>query len=230
VARQSEQEARSVARRLGLRSEDCVFAQQTTRAIDAGVFHNDVIATSNSGVLLYHELAFENSETLIELTKQKFENKTGEKLLSYEVSQSEFPIEEAVKTYLFNSQLLSIDSSGNDMEFVCPANCFESQAARGLIQRWIDDASNPIQRVSYLPLGQSMKNGGGPACLRLRVMLNQMQIQSLGDGFKLTENRLFQLRGAVNQWYSSSIDMSDLARIEFADHAGMAALKLSQLC
>lgn len=226
VARQSEQAVRSIARRLGLRDEDCIFAQQTAQAIDAGVFHNDVIAMSNGEVLIYHEHAFENSQSVIEATLQKFERKTGEALFCRQVCESELPIAEAVRTYLFNSQLLSVGRDEDEMDIVCPSNCGDSVASE-LIRAWIDEVDNPIRRVRYLPLGQSMKNGGGPACLRLRVTLNQTQLHGMDDRFKITDERLTKLRAEVNKWYPSSVELSDLARLDFATHVVKAVATLA---
>ena len=229
VARQSEHAARAVARCLGLGDDDCVFVEQTAQAIDAGVFHNDVIAMSNDGILFYHELAFEKSESTIESLKQKFERKTGLNLFCRKVSQSELPIAEAVRSYLFNSQLISVGNNGRDMELICPSHCSDSNAARELISGWLEEADNPIRRVRYLPLSQSMKNGGGPACLRLRVMMSPTQLKGVDDRFQVTEERLLQLRREVNQWYPSSIELSDLARLDFAEHVALAAKTIASL-
>ena len=228
VARQSEQAARSVARCLGLRDDDCVFLEQTSQAIDAGVFHNDVIAMSNDGVMIYHELAFENSESTIECIKRKFEQKTGANLFCRSISESELPIADAVKSYLFNSQLISVGNDG-DMELICPANCCDSSAVSDLIRSWIEETGNPIRRARYLPLGQSMKNGGGPACLRLRVMLNQTQLEGIDDRFMVTDDRLIKLRKEVSKWYPGSVELSDLARLDFAEHVTLAAQKIASL-
>ncbi|MCY2983790.1 MAG: N-succinylarginine dihydrolase [Planctomycetota bacterium] len=230
-SRQSEQAARSVARRMSLRDDDCVFVQQTAQAIDAGVFHNDVIAMSNGGVMIYHELAFENSDSTIECINQKFERKTGANLFCRSVNDSELPIAEAVRSYLFNSQLISVENenAGGDMELICPTNCCDSSAVSNLLRGWIEEAGNPIRGVRYMPLGQSMKNGGGPACLRLRVMLSPTQLKEVDDRFMVTEERLIKLRTEVNNWYPGSIELSDLARLDFAEHVVMAAKTIASL-
>jgi succinylarginine dihydrolase len=229
VARQSEQAARSVARRLGLRDDDCVFVQQTSQAIDAGVFHNDVIAMSNDAVFIYHELAFENSDSTIECIKQKFQRKTGVSLFCRRVSESELTLAEAVQSYLFNSQLLSAGKEGGDMELICPSNCRDSKAAGDLIRGWIEEDGCPIRYVRYLPLGQSMKNGGGPACLRLRVMLSPTQQMGIDDQFMITNDKLIKLRREVNKWYPVAIELSDLARLDFAEHVTLATKTITSL-
>ena len=217
MSRQSELAARQVARLLQLRDEDCVFVQQTTRAIDAGVFHNDVIAMSHGNVMICHEHAFENSEHVIDNIQRKFIAKTDEPFLGLCISESELPLEEAVGTYLFNSQLLTVDSQ--EMEMISPSQCLESRMVSGLIQRWEQANNNPIRRVRYVSLDQSMKNGGGPACLRLRAMLTADQVSTMGDRFRVTESRLSKLRSHVEQWYPTHLKLNDLARLDFAEHA-----------
>jgi len=212
---------------LKLRYEDCVFVQQTARAIDAGVFHNDVNAMSNGNRMIYHEHAFENSEQCIETIRQRFHTKTGEGFAGICVSESELPLEEAVRTYLFNSQLLSGDSGA--MELISPSECLESPAVSALIQRWVQDENNPIREVRYLSLDQSMKNGGGPACLRLRAMLTVEQLSLLGDRFKVTEKRLARLRSEVMQRYPATLSLNDLARLDFAENAIATAKVMAAL-
>ena len=221
MPRQSELAARRVARLLQLRDEDCVFVQQTTRAIDAGVFHNDVIAMSNSNVMIYHEHAFENSKQIVETIQRKFIAKMGEPFLGLCISERELPLEEAVGTYLFNSQLLTVDSQ--EMEMISPSQCLESPLVSGLIPRWEQDDNNPIRRVRYVSLDQSMKNGGGPACLRLRAMLTADQVSTMGDRFRVTESRLSKLRSHVEKWYPSRLVLNDFARLDFAEHAKHSA-------
>lgn len=227
ISRQSELAARRVAGLLQLRDEDCVFVQQSARAIDAGVFHNDVIAMSNGNMMIYHEHAFENSDHVVETIQQRFNAKTGEAFAGIRVSESELSLEESVRTYLFNSQLLSVDSGA--MEMISPSHCSESPAVVALIQRWLQDENNPIQRVRYLSLDQSMKNGGGPACLRLRAMLTVDQLSLLGDRFRVTETRMARLRSEVIRRYPASLSLSDLARLDFALQAIAAAKVLAAL-
>lgn len=217
IPRQSELAAQRVTCLLQLRDEDCVFVQQTARAIDAGVFHNDVIAMSNGNMLIYHEHAFDNSDFVIDTIRQKFIAKTGQPFIGHCISESDVPLEEAVRTYLFNSQLLTVGSQA--MELISPSQCLESPLVAGLIQRWEQDNNNPIRRVRYMPLDQSMKNGGGPACLRLRAMLTADQISILGDQFRVTESKLSKLRSHVEQRYPNRLDLNDLARLDFAEHA-----------
>lgn len=226
-SRQSELAARCVAGCLRLPVEDCVFVQQKPRAIDAGVFHNDVIAMSNGNMMVYHEHAFENSEQVIGMIREKFAAKASEPFISIRVSEKELPLEEAVRTYLFNSQLPSIDVQ--DMALISPLQCVHSPAASELIDRWVQDKSNPIRKVHYLSLDQSMKNGGGPACLRLRAMLDRQQISKMAIRNRVTDRRIEQLRSIVGMSYSAALPSSDLARLDFAEQAIESVKKIAAL-
>ncbi len=219
LSRQTEFAAQRVAGCLQLRKEDCFFVEQTALAIDAGVFHNDVIAMSHGGLMIYHEHAFEGSEEAVESIRDRFKTKTGETLLALCVLESELTLHEAVRTYLFNSQLVSQDSQNQKFELICPSQCRDSKPVGALLDRWIMDPSNPIQSVRFLSLDQSMRNGGGPACLRLRVTLSHEQVALLGDAFRANDTRIDQLRSIVRREYPESLSLSDLASLEFAKHA-----------
>ena len=230
LARQTEQAARRVAGCLRLRAEDCVFVEQSAQAIDAGVFHNDVIAMSNGNMMIYHQQAFENGASVVDEICRKFTSRTNTLPNCVCVSEKEVPLDEAVRTYVFNSQLLSIGPHDTeDMELISPSQCLDSPAVSGLIQRWVSDDYNPIRRVRYLSLDQSMRNGGGPACLRLRAMLNREQLSNLGIRFKANENRISRLRSEVTRCYPDSIALSDLARLDFAEHALSTAKRIAAL-
>jgi len=221
MSRQTELASRRVANCLHLRNEDCVFVQQTQLAIDAGVFHNDVIAMSHRNLMIYHEHAFAGSESTVEMIREKFIAKTGLPLIALGVSESELALQEAVRTYLFNSQLVSLDSQNQKqgMELICPSQCEASKTVQALIKRWIHDDANPIQSVRFLPLNQSMRNGGGPACLRLRATLSPEQVKSLSTTFRTNDSRIARLNAIVKHEYPASLHYSDLARLDFAEHA-----------
>jgi len=221
MSRQTELASRRVANCLHLRNEDCIFVEQTAIAINAGVFHNDVIAMSNRNLMIYHEHAFAGSENAVELIRAKFLAKTGQSLIAFCVSESELALQEAVRTYLFNSQLVSLDSQNQNhgMKLICPSQCEASKPVQALLEEWIHDDANPIQRIRFLPLDQSMRNGGGPACLRLRATLSPDQVKSLGAAFRASDSRITKLNAIVKQEYPASLHYSDLARLDFAEHA-----------
>ena len=167
-ARQTLEASAAIARRHRLDPARTVFAQQNPEAIDRGVFHNDVVAVGHRTLLFHHEHAFTDSHRVVDQLRAAIAETCDADLMTIQVSDDEITLEEAVRTYLFNSQLLSPTRGG--MVLIAPQECRESDDAAALIDRLIRSDS-PITAVHYFDLRQSMRNGGGPACLRLRVTL-----------------------------------------------------------
>lgn len=203
-ARQTLEASRAIARLHGLSDRHAVFAQQNPAAIDAGVFHNDVIAVGNGNCLFYHELAFlEEDRVLAELNDRL----TGAALEAVRVSANEVPIEDAVASYLFNSQLLN---TPDGMLLAVPGECREVSS----VSRYLDQlvkGDGPITSVEVFDVKQSMRNGGGPACLRLRVVLNDEELHAINRGVILTDALYDRLVAWVNAHYRSELDQQDLA-------------------
>jgi len=197
-----------------------MFLEQTQLAIDAGVFHNDVIATSHRNLLVCHEDAFVDQQRCLTRIRDAFVRCTGQTLHVIEVSRSELPLDEAVRTYLFNSQI----ATGLDhrMHLICPSQCSDSTAARSLIDAWIADPSNPIHDVRYVPLSESMANGGGPACLRLRWTLPESVLNSRMSVWRWTPDRGEEIRSWVERYYVERLSYADFQRLEFAEQATAA--------
>jgi succinylarginine dihydrolase len=217
IGRQSRLASNLIAQTMRLPPESVYLAQQTSRAIQSGVFHNDVIATSHGSLLLLHEFAFENQSDLIHDWQSAFRQITGLSLSVVVVSDNQLPLAEAVRTYLFNSQL--IDLGDGAMELICPEECRTSVHVQALIPSWIADPNNPIQAVSYLSLQQSMSNGGGPACLRLRVPMLEEQLTQLPTTLRLTTRNVDALKQCIETWYPETLTIQDLARSDFAEYA-----------
>jgi len=208
-ARQSREACRAIPRLHQIPAKKCVFARQSRKAINAGVFHNDVASVGNRNLFLYHEKTFENPETAIAELKTKFAAECNGELLAVSVPDSRISLEEAVATYLFNSQLLSLPDGG--MLLLAPEECRNSEAVTSLIQEWIDDAGNPISEVEYIDVRESMQNGGGPACLRLRVPLRKQEIESLHGRILLTSDLTSDLENWIRKHYRETLSPSDLA-------------------
>ena len=161
-ARQTREAGEAIARLHRIPAGQTVFAQQTPEAIDAGVFHNDVIATGNEWLHVYHEQAFVDRGRTIASLEGQFREVTGRELFSAVVSRDELSLDEAVGCYLFNSQLITLPSGA--MALIAPSECEDLRAARRVVERMIADPANPLAEARYLDLRQSMRNGGGPAC------------------------------------------------------------------
>jgi succinylarginine dihydrolase len=183
----------------------CVFAQQNADAIDAGVFHNDVIAVGNGNFLLCHELAFEDRDgTLAALA-----NTVGPALSVAEIKASEVTLDDAVKSYLFNSQLLTLPDGS--MALVSPVECEENPRVRAAIERVIADRANPLARAIFMDVRESMRNGGGPACLRLRVPLAESDLSRMNQRVLATPATIATLRAWVERHYRETLVPGDLA-------------------
>jgi succinylarginine dihydrolase len=205
-ARQSRAASEAIARLHQLNPTRTLFLQQSPAAIDAGVFHNDVICVGNQNVLLFHETAFALGDP--ERIAETFFHVTGESLQLLRVSEAELPLAGAVDTYLFNSQLITLPNQR--MTLVAPVECETNPAARAVIDRLVA-ARNPIDSAIYVDVRQSMHNGGGPACLRLRVVLTETQRAAVNGRIFLQDELYNDLKSWINCHYRDALHGADLA-------------------
>jgi succinylarginine dihydrolase len=206
-ARQTMEACQAIARRHGLHPGQTLTVQQNPDAIDAGVFHNDVIAVGHQNVLLIHELAFCNQGETIRQLQRAFAEQFQSELQVVEISRSELPLADAVSSYLFNSQIVT--RPAGVMALICPSECEHNISARSCIEKIIA-ADNPIKEVHFLDLRQSMNNGGGPACLRLRVVLDESQQSRFCQSVRLTDSLYETLVGWVEKHYRQELAPGDL--------------------
>lgn len=224
-ARQTLEASEAIARQHGLSHKRTYFACQNPKAIDEGVFHNDVIATANRSLLLVHEDAFLEQEKVL----NDLQNLASFELKIVEVKRKDLSLQEAVSTYLFNSQVLSLPNKANEMLLLAPIECEKSASARAVIDEWINDNQNPISQVQYLDLKQSMRNGGGPACLRLRVPLNEKELNAMHQAVLVTPTLLDNLERWVIRHYREQLSFNDLKDPLLVDEVFKALDELSQL-
>ncbi|MFT4994515.1 MAG: succinylarginine dihydrolase, partial [Paraglaciecola sp.] len=171
-ARQTYEASQAVARLHGLSDEQVVYIQQNPDVIDQGVFHNDVIAVGNQNVLFYHQQAFHNSAAALAEIKQKF----GEQALHFiQVNTDDVSVQDAIDTYLFNTQIITLP--GGDMAIIAPTNCQENPRVAAYLAGLVKQ-NTPIKQVQYFDVKESMRNGGGPACLRLRVAMTEQELSA----------------------------------------------------
>lgn len=207
-ARQTLQASQAIARLHRLEMERTFFVQQNPAVIDQGVFHNDVISVGNGNVLLMHELAYLDQSNIIARLKRFFESTLNQELFVVQVSEQDLSVEDAVSSYLFNSQLLS--RSDGKMMLLCPNECEQNGAARAVTEKIVED-KNPIEQVLFMDLRQSMNNGGGPACLRLRVTLNQQEEQKMHQGIVFNQALDHKLVDWVERHYREQLAPDDLS-------------------
>ena len=203
-ARQQRAASESVASCGRLPAAQVVFLRQHPDAIDAGCFHNDVCSVGNGNVLLMHERAFADGDRALERIKDA----TRGTAVPIVIREADLPIAEAVSSYLFNSQVITRPDGG--MTIVAPAECGEIPNAKRALDR-IADGTTPIDAVLLMDVRESMRNGGGPACLRLRVPLSGGDSSLPHPGFLWTPERDPWLRAWVERWYPESLAPDDLA-------------------
>ena len=221
-ARQTYEASDAVARRHGLLPARVVYAQQQPAAIDAGVFHNDVIAVGAGSVLLCHERAYvDQSRVLDALTRA-----IGPSFVPVIVAESELSVADAVGTYLFNSQLIARDDGRYLL--VAPMEAHQHKGARAVLDRLVAQGW-PIAEVLTFDLRQSMRNGGGPACLRLRVALTDAERAAIGVNVYLTAQLADALEAWIRRHYRDRLAPGDLGDPSLLAESRRALDELTQL-
>ncbi len=229
LPRQTREACEAIARLHRLRPDRTFFLQQHPSAISAGVFHNDVIATSHLGLLIHHELAFAGAHAELERLERAFRATTGEDLLRVQVPTADMSLSDAVKSYFFNSQMISTPHAqgAHSRLMICPADCQQFPAAQRLIQQLIDDPLVAMDQVHFVSLAQSMAGGGGPACLRLRLPIEADRIDSLNAAFRLTPRFEERLAACIERYYPEWLAFADLANSDFVAEARRATQEVA---
>ena len=198
-ARQHLEASKAVARRHGLDPNRALFVEQSPDAIAAGAFHNDVVAVANERVLFAHEQAFADKAGFYEQVTRLMPDTE-----IVEVPANDVPLGDAIRSYLFNSQLVTPPDGA--MTLVAPTECRETASVAAWIERHL--ASNgAIRRVEYVDVRQSMANGGGPACLRLRVACDP---DAVDPRFLVDEQKLDRLAEIIARAWPEEIAADDL--------------------
>lgn len=209
-ARQSYEASSLIAMQHGV--TNLIFAEQNPVVIDQGVFHNDVISTANENVFLYHEKSFVNSETVIAEINDKYYQLHSSKPLFIRVTERDMTIADAVSSYLFNSQLVTV---AGQMMLIAPIECKANPRVKSYIEKIIQDTGNPINSVEYVDLRESMRNGGGPACLRLRVVMSEEELASMNQGVFLNDVLFGEIQSWIETYYQDELCLEDLAQESF---------------
>ena len=221
-ARQTREASAALARLHRLDPARCLFPQQHPDGIDAGAFHTDVLAVGNGRFLMLHELAFADASGVEDALRRML----GEELFVVHAAGDELPVERAVAAYPFNSQVLTLPDGA--MAIVAPTDARDDPQARALLERCAAGAS-PVRAVHYLDVRQSMHNGGGPACLRLRVPLTGDEAGALGANVVATDSLLDALGAWVDRHYRDRVVAADLADPALARESMRALDELTQL-
>jgi succinylarginine dihydrolase len=214
-ARQSLEASKALARLHRLDPARTLFVEQSEEAIGAGAFHNDVVAVANQRVLFAHEKAFANREQLLADCERLFLE-----LQLVEVSESDVPLADAVSSYLFNAQLVS--PPGGETTLVVPEESRETPSVWSWLQRHVA-GNGPIRKVEVVDVRQTMANGGGPACLRLRVVADPATVD---PRFLVDEAKLDRIAAVVERTWPEEIHSAELqdAKLVAAAEKARAAL------
>ena len=205
-ARQTYQASQTIMRNHRLDASCTVYAKQSKIAINAGAFHNDVVCVGAMNTLFYHECAFENSGKL-QSDIRKAANGIFEPIF-IEVKESVIPLQDAIESYLFNSMLVKIPDR-KYLTLIAPLEVKKNARVARFCENLVA-GNNTIDDVYYVDVRQSMRNGGGPACLRLAVPLDSEEKKLVNNKNVLTENLYSDLKVWINKHYREEISPNDL--------------------
>ncbi|MGH7269916.1 MAG: N-succinylarginine dihydrolase, partial [Polyangiaceae bacterium] len=203
-ARQTREASQAIARLHRLEGGRCFFPQQHPDGIDAGAFHTDVLAMSCSSALVFHELAFVDHAGFIEALRRVL----GDTLTVVCASRAELPVERAITAYPFNSQLFA--RPDGSMAILAPEDSRDDPAARCFLERAAASAGRPCA-LHFIDVRQSMQNGGGPACLRLRVPMTASERGALCARVLLDDALDAQLSAWIDRHYRDRLAPRDLS-------------------
>ncbi len=193
-ARQNRRASEAVARLSGLAPERTLFVQQSPDAIAAGAFHNDVVAVANETVLFAHELAFADPQRLYtDLARLLPE------VVVIEVPAAVVSLSDAITSYLFNSQLVTLPGGG--MALILPSEARDNARVAAYLDSLVA-GNGPVRAAHFVEVRESMRNGGGPACLRLRVVCDPATVD---PRFLLDEAKITRLEAVVAAHWPEAI-------------------------
>lgn len=221
-ARQTREASEAIMRRHG--ASGAVLARQGKAAITGGAFHNDVVCVGALDTLFFHELAFEDTDA----TKAAIRAAAvGFEPQFVEVSAADLPLADAISSYLFNSMLIRVPGQDR-LTLICPTETRDNPRSHAVAQS-LAASNGPIGHVEYVDVRQSMRNGGGPACLRLRVVLTEAELAATNPAMRLTEAVHARLSDWGRRWYRDSLTARDLADPALLDETRGALDELTQI-
>ena len=223
-ARQRFEASQAIARSHGLAPSHSLFLQQLPKAIDQGVFHNDVICVGHQHILFYHQSAFVAESALLNHLAAHQTNQDQWCLIK--VLESEVSLKNAVSSYLFNSQIVT--TKEQKIALIAPQNCAKNQqVAQYLLQ--LVKSDSVINEVHFVNLDQSMNNGGGPACLRLRVTLTDAELAAVNPACRFDIPRYEALKDCITRTYPDELDAQALADPALLDTIEVALTEISHI-
>jgi succinylarginine dihydrolase len=204
-ARQTHEASEAVARRHA--AGRSVFPRQSRAAIAGGTFHNDVVCVGALDTLFFHDLAFEDTDAAKAAIRDAA-NGLFEPIF-VEVPSADLPLADAISSYLFNSMLVRIPGEDR-LTLICPTETRDNPRSHAVVER-LAASNGPIGRTEYVDVRQSMRNGGGPACLRLRVVLTDAELAATNPAMRMTDELHARLSIWAAAWYRDTLTPRDLA-------------------
>jgi succinylarginine dihydrolase len=224
-ARQTLEACRAIARRHALDPAHTVFAKQASRAVDAGAFHNDVVALAHERVLFHHEDAFADKALLYADVRAKAQ---GFAPIFVEVPRARVSLAEAVSSYLFNSQLVRLPGA-TSLTLIAPTEVRECHTTAEFLREMIATPNASIGSAEYVEVRESMRNGGGPACLRLRIVMTPDERAAATPGFFLDDALAEALEAWVRKHYRETLAPSELGDHTLVTEARAALDELTRI-
>jgi succinylarginine dihydrolase len=222
-ARQTDEACRTIVRHHRLDPDRVMLVQQNPAVVDQGVFHNDVISVANETTFLYHEDAFVDTPAVVD----RLEHMLDGTLTRLCITRKQVSVAEAVDTYLFNSQLITLPHGG--MALIAPLECRGSGPVSDYLEGLLAAEDNPVTAVHYFDVRQSMQNGGGPACLRLRVVLTEKELAAVHPHVLFDEQLYARLTAWVQAHYREALEPQDLADPALANESRTALNALEEI-
>jgi len=223
IARQAEEISQAVSTQHQLDPDRVLFLKQNEQAIHSGSFHNDIVSLANEEVFIFHQEAFADRVELERVLHQLKDHVKG--FHPIEILSKDISLDDLVSSYLLNSQLITVKN--NEMMMLLP----EEVQNHGNCMKWLEEikSSSPIKRFKFVDIHQSMMNGGGPACLRFKAVVNSDELDKINKKFLLSSEKLINLRALVSKHYRDRINPDDLLDIKLMEESYLFLDELTQL-
>lgn len=225
-ARQTLEACESIGRAHHLDAARTVFALQAPQAIETGAFHNDVVAVAHETVLFHHEHAFADRDALYAEVRAKARGLFEPVFV--QVDAADVSLEDAVSSYLFNSQLVHLPGE-RALTLIAPAEVRENNKTASVVLQMLAAPNAAIARAEFVDVRESMRNGGGPACLRLRLVMTAEERAAAAQGFFLDDALAARLSAWITKHYREELAPDDLRDPVLVDETQTALDALTQI-
>lgn len=223
IARQAEEISQAVSSQHQLDPDRVLFLKQNEQAINSGSFHNDIVSLANEEVFIFHQEAFADRVELERVLHHLKDHVLG--FHPIEILSEDISLDNLVSSYLLNSQLITVKN--NEMMMLLP----EEVQNHPNCMRWLDEikSSSPIKHLEFVDIRQSMMNGGGPACLRFKTVVNSDEFDQINKKFILSPEKLMNMRALVSKHFRDKLNPEDLLDIKLMQESFSFLDELTQL-